>query len=215
MSIFLNLGHDKGMKTTRNFHSFGYYTLLFFLLAFVGWLWEVALFFVTDHALINRGVYRGPYLPIYGVGGLLLCMLLQRLKKKPILVFFISMLLCSVLEYFTSYALEKRWGIRWWDYSGHFLNLQGRICLAGAVVFGLGGTLLVCLLLPLYEKWYQKIPRRWRVGVTLVLLAVFILDATYCAVRPNTGEGISENAEFVFLSPLPESELWLKKFPDI
>ena len=191
------------MKTTKNHHTFGYYALLFFLLAFIGWLWEVALFWVTDHALINRGVYRGPYLPIYGVGGLLLCLLLQQWRKKPVLVFGLSMLLCSVLEYFTSYILEKRWGIRWWDYSGHFLNLQGRICLAGAVIFGLGGTLLVCLLLPYYEKWYERIPRGWRLGVTLSLLLIFVLDATYSAVRPNTGEGISEGAEFASDISLP------------
>ena len=180
------------MKTKRDFHTFDYYVLLFFLLAFVGWLWEVLLFHVTDHALINRGVYRGPYLPIYGAGGLLLCFLLSRLKKHPVLVFLFSVILCSGLEYFTSYFLEMLWGIRWWDYSGHFLNIQGRICLVGAALFGLGGTFLVCLLLPTYEKWYHKIPKGWRLALTLVLLAVFILDATYAAMRPNLGRGISQ-----------------------
>lgn len=176
---------------TKNIPYFDYYALLFFILAFIGWLWEVALFYVTDHAFINRGVYRGPYLPIYGVGGLLLCLFLRRLQTRPVAVFLISMVICSALEYFTSYFLEKRWGIRWWDYSGHFLNLQGRICLLGAVTFGLGGALLVCLLLPLYERWYQKMPKGWRIGLTLLFLIVFILDATYCAMRPNVGEGIS------------------------
>lgn len=173
-------------------HPFDYYVLLFFLLAFVGWLWEIMLLFLTEHAFINRGVYRGPYLPVYGVGGLLLCLFLRRFKKHPVLVFFISMLTCSLLEYFTGYFLEHRWGIRWWNYDGHFLNLHGRICLAGAVAFGLGGVLLICLLLPLYDRWYPKLPKGWRVGLTMVLLAVFVLDATYCAVRPNLGYGISE-----------------------
>ena len=181
------------MKIKRDLHSFDYYVLLFFLLAFVGWLWEVALFLVTDHAFINRGVYRGPYLPIYGAGGILLCFLLHRLKKQPVLVFIISMVICSVLEYFTSFFLEMLWRIRWWDYSGHFLNLQGRICLAGAVIFGLGGTLLVCLFQPLYEKWYHKLPKTWRMGLMLGLLAVFVLDATYAAIRPNLGAGISQS----------------------
>ncbi|MCM1221168.1 MAG: putative ABC transporter permease, partial [Lachnospiraceae bacterium] len=78
--------------------TFDYYALLFFSVAFIGWLWEVLLYFFTDHAFINRGVYRGPYLPIYGAGGLLLCFFLRRLKEKPFLVFLLSMLLCSVLE---------------------------------------------------------------------------------------------------------------------
>lgn len=180
------------MRAKQDIHFFDYHVLLFFLLAFVGWLWEVALFLVTDHALINRGVYRGPYLPIYGAGGLLLCLLLRRLRKQPAVVFLISMAICSVLEYFTSSFLEMLWGIRWWDYSSHFLNLHGRICLAGAVIFGLGGALLVCVFLPLYDKWYYKMPRTWRIGLMLGLLAVFVLDATYAAVRPNMGVGISQ-----------------------
>lgn len=179
------------MKTKRDFHTFDYYVLLFFLLAFVGWLWEVLLFLVTDHALINRGIYRGPYLPIYGAGGLLLCFLLRRLKEHPVLVFLFSAVICSVLEYFTSFFLEKLWGIRWWDYSGHFLNIHGRICLVGALVFGLGGAFLVCCFLSFYEKWYYRLSKGWRLTLTLILLAVFVLDATYAAIWPNLGRGIS------------------------
>lgn len=179
------------MKTKTAVHGFDYYVLLFFALAFTGWLWEVILFFFTEHSFVNRGVYEGPYLPIYGVGGLLLCFLLGRLQRKPFTVFVLSMTLCSVLEYLTSFFLERRWGIRWWDYSGHFLNINGRICLLGAVVFGLGGAALVCLILPLYEGIYQKIPAKWRTAACVICLLVFVADGTWCAMRPNVGEGIS------------------------
>lgn len=187
------------MMRKRIQHGFDYYVLLFFALAFVGWLWEVALYLCTDHAFINRGVYRGPYLPIYGVGGLLLALLLSSLRKRPILVFLLAMAICSLLEYLTSYFLEQRWGIRWWDYSGHRFNIGGRVCLLGAVVFGLGGTALICLFLPLYDKLYQRMPGKWRAAICLLLLLAFIADATYCAVRPNTGEGITSRA-----MPLPQ-----------
>lgn len=183
------------MKTKTALRPFEYYVLLFFTIAFVGWLWEVVLYLFTDHAMINRGVYRGPYLPIYGVGGLLLCLFLRSLRKRPVTVFLISMLICSLLEYLTSFFLEKRWGIRWWDYSGHFLNLQGRICLMGAIAFGLGGSLLICLFLPLYEKIYDKLSGKWRIGVALVLLVIFVVDAAYSAISPNVGYGISEKAQ--------------------
>ena len=76
------------MRKKRLPHEFEYYVLLFFLLAFAGWLWEVILYVFTEHAFINRGVYRGPYLPIYGVGGLLLCLLFSSYRKKPVRVFF-------------------------------------------------------------------------------------------------------------------------------
>ncbi|MCM1046710.1 MAG: putative ABC transporter permease [Candidatus Gastranaerophilales bacterium] len=174
--------------------TFDFYVLLFFLISFAGWLWEVGLYLVTEHALINRGVYQGPYLPIYGVGGLLLWFLLQRLHEKPVWTFLLSAALCSVLEYATSVILEWRWGVRWWDYEGHFLNLNGRICLLGAVCFGLGGMALNCYLLPLYMKLYHRIARKWRLILCGVFLTVFVLDITYCAVRPNAGYGITQSA---------------------
>lgn len=179
------------MREKKLPREFDYYVLLFFILAFAGWLWEVILYIFTEHAFINRGVYRGPYLPIYGVGGLLLCFLFRSFRKKPVRVFFLSALLCSVLEYLTSFYLERRFGVRWWDYSGHFLNISGRICLLGTVIFGLGGTALVCLFLPFYEKIYRRIPKRWRTALCMVFLLVFVIDAAYCAMHPNMGDGIS------------------------
>lgn len=183
------------MNSKKIIYSFDYYVLLFFALAFMGWLWEVVLFFLTDHAFINRGIYRGPYLPIYGVGGILLCLCFRFLRRRPLLVFLMSMILCSALEYGTSYFLEVHWGIRWWDYSGHYFNLNGRICLLGAVIFGLAGTGLVCLLLPLYDKIYGKLSKKFCVVLCFIFLAVFVADATYCAMEPNMGKGISWESE--------------------
>ncbi|MDE6184117.1 MAG: putative ABC transporter permease, partial [Lachnospiraceae bacterium] len=77
------------------------------------------------------------------------------------------------------------------DYSGHFLNISGRICLMGAVTFGIGGSALVCLFLPFYEKMYGRVPKKWRVVLGMAFLLVFIMDAAYCAVHPNMGKGIS------------------------
>lgn len=194
-------GHSENMKRKSTTDRFTFYVLLFFITAFAGWLWEVLLFFFTEHAFINRGVYEGPYLPIYGAGGLLLCVLLHRLSQKPLSVFALSMLICTILEYLTSYFLEHKWGIRWWDYSSHFLNINGRVCLLGAVVFGLGGTALVCLFLPFYEKLFERITPGWRKAICLFLLLVFIIDGVCCATRPNTGAGISFSSDHSALFP--------------
>lgn len=131
-----------------NARKFDFYVLLFFLLAFAGWLWEAAIYLVTRQTLVNRGVYYGPYLPIYGVGGLVLWFLLQGLHRRPFVTFLLSALLCSVLEYGASLLLEWKWGMRWWDYSGYFLNLNGRICLLGAVCFGLGACCSTAICCP-------------------------------------------------------------------
>lgn len=171
--------------------SFFYYIWFFLFLSFLGWLWEVLLYLVTEHRFVNRGVLFGPWLPIYGAGGLFLYFLLSRLKKHPVRIFLLAALLCSGLEYFCSWFLERLWNIRWWDYSGYFGNLNGRICLLSALLFGVAALALVYLLLPASEKLYEKIPPRVRKTVGWLLLLLFLADAAYAAVAPNVGRGIS------------------------
>lgn len=175
----------------KTYRSFDFYVLLFFLISFFGWLWEGAIYLFTRQSFVNRGVYLGPYLPIYGAGGLLLWFLLHRLSEKRVLTFFLSAFICAVLEYAVSFCLEKMWGVRWWDYSGWFLNINGRICLVSVAAFGLGGMALNCFLLPFYMKIYHRLSRGWRIALCALFLTIFILDATYCAVKPHTGENVS------------------------
>ena len=178
------------MRKERKAYRFDYYALLFFLTSFAGWIWEVVLSLFTEHRFVNRGVYEGPYLPIYGVGGLLLCLLLCSMQKKPVKVFFSAGLVCGILEYFSGLYLEHKWGVKWWDYSGHFMNIKGRVCLLGVTAFGIGGVFLVCLVLPTYERIYDKIPAKWRNLLCLILTVVFVVDAAWCAMHPNMGDGI-------------------------
>lgn len=178
-------------KKLQKLQSFDFYVLLFFLLSFAGWLWEGLVYLVLEHVWVNRGVCIGPYLPIYGAGGLLLWILLHRLNGKKGLTFLLSAIICSAVEYAASAFLEWRWGLRWWDYSGYFLNINGRICLSGALFFGLGGMLLNCYVQPLFMRIYQKIPPKRRTLITGLLVLVFVIDATYCAVSPRQGYGIA------------------------
>lgn len=179
------------MKRKKNVQSFDFYCILFFVLACIGWIWEVLLSIFSAHTFVNRGIYKGPYLPIYGVGGILLYFLLYRHRKKPWLVFICSLAICSLLEYAAGWFLEVRWGRKWWDYSGHFMNLNGRVCLTGALCFGAGGTLLICVLIPVYERLIEKIPEKIRMMISILLVLFFVADAAYCAIRPNTGYGIT------------------------
>ena len=171
--------------------SFFYFIWLFSFLSFIGWLWEVGLFFVIDRRFVNRGFLLGPWLPIYGAGGLFLYFLLYRFKKHPLRVFLLAAGICSALEYFCSWFLEKQWDLRWWDYSENFCNLNGRICLAGALTFGTAALLLLYLLLPWFEKFYEKIPPRIRKAGGMLLLLLFVADGAYAAAAPNMGRGIS------------------------
>lgn len=179
------------MKKKQIPHPFDYYILLFFTTAFIGWLWEVLLYLVTSHTIVNRGVYRGPYLPIYGIGGVLLMLILHHFRRKPFCVFLFSCTLCTILEYCAGMWLEWKWGVRWWDYSGHLWNLNGHVCLISSIGFGLGGILLICIFQPLFNKLYHRMTLRLRAALCIIFILIFIADAAYSAILPNTGEHIS------------------------
>lgn len=172
---------------------YGKYTLLlmFFIFAFAGWSWEIIYHLLVDHAFINRGVLFGPWLPIYGCGAVLILVLFNRMTRHPVLLFFSIMLLAGILEYITSWYLETYQGVRWWDYRGCFLNIQGRVCLIGLLVFGIGGCLVLYYLAPWLNRMINKISPRWQKAIGLALLFCFAVDLIYSIKNPNTGAGIT------------------------
>lgn len=168
------------------------YILMFFTFAFVGWIWEVLIHIVKDGKFVNRGTMFGPWLPIYGFGAILILILLKPFRKKPILFFVSSMLLAGVVEYSTSWYLETFKHTKWWDYSGYFFNINGRICLEGLIVFGLGGAAVTYLIGPILNELYSKIKPRVSLVICIVLLTLYGTDLGYSSYHPNVGKGITD-----------------------
>lgn len=175
--------------------------LLFFSFCITGWVWEVLLHIYYDGQIINRGFTHGPWLPIYGVGGVIIITLLKRFRDRPVLEFLVAFVLCGFIEYFTAWLLETVNGEKWWDYSGYFLNLDGRICAEGLLVFAVGGCTVVYLIAPLLDAFFKRIDRRIATVICVVLLAAFFSDCCYSFKHPNTGKGITEYEEISFNSP--------------
>lgn len=174
--------------------------MIFFIMSFGGWVWEVSLHFITDGNFVNRGILHGPWLPIYGTGSVLILMLLNRLRRKPALEFVMTILLCGGIEYYIAWHLEQVYdGMKWWDYNGYFLNLDGRICAEGLLTFGLGGMAIVYVLAPLLDNMIQRIPKKTLVVTCLVLLSVFCVDKVYSDKKPNMGEGITDYQSLIFI----------------
>lgn len=170
--------------------------LLFFAFAMIGWFWEVALHIVQTGEIVNRGVLYGPWLPIYGSGGILILLLMRRFAKRPVVTFFLIITVCGVLEYGTAWFLETFLGTKWWDYSGFFLNLHGRICAEGLLVFGVGGCAILYIGAPMLDELFQRISKKIRIIAAVILITCFAADTAYSLLcQPNTGEGVTENAE--------------------
>ena len=170
--------------------------VIFLGCSFAGWLWEVTLHLVTHGELVNRGALHGPWLPIYGSGAVLILLVLNRLRKKPLALFLATVVLCGALEYTVSLVMElTSGGVRWWDYSGYFLNLNGRICAEGLLVFGVGGMAIVYVLGPLVDNLVQKLDGKLCRALCLIVMAVFLADAVYSQFVPNQGEGITGDSQ--------------------
>lgn len=171
--------------------------LFFFFFSIIGWLWEVFYFIVIKGQFVNRGFLRGPWLPIYGFACALLILFtkskkLRKLLNSPMLTFIFITIFCTILEYITSYVIEKYTGIRYWDYSKLFMNINGRVCLRNSVFFGVGGSLCIYIIGPSFARNVEKIPKKIRYFLICMLITIMILDFSYSIINLHTGEGITE-----------------------
>lgn len=165
--------------------------LLFFLFSFAGWIWEVGIHLVQDRMFVKRGVMAGPWLPIYGTGGVLMMVMLRKFTGKPLVMFFLIMGLCGCMEYVTGWFLETFYHTRWWDYSAYTFQIQGRVCLLGLFLFGTGGMIFMYLIRPRAEKMLAGISLHTREILCMMLVGIFLADLIYSLINPNQGAGIS------------------------
>lgn len=150
--------------------------LLFITYSFIGWCMEVGCKLVELKKFINRGFLIGPYCPIYGWGCILIIILLNKYTDDPLVLFIMAIVICSILEYFTSYFMEKLFKARWWDYSRRKFNINGRICLETMIPFGLLGCLIMYFVNPFFVSIYSKIPSNILIIISFVLFTIFLTD---------------------------------------
>lgn len=179
---------------------FSFYFILFMVYAFIGWVLEVIFTIFKDKTLVNRGFLMGPYCPIYGYGCILIILLLKRYLNDWIVLFIMSMVICSVLEYVTSYGMEKLFKARWWDYSDRKFNINGRICLETLIPFGVLGCLLMYVINPFITGVIMSLPSVTVNVIAYVLLVIYIVDnvisfSIITKIHVSTKEMITDNTE--------------------
>ena len=126
--------------------------LLFIIYSFMGWLMEVIVVSIAKHKLSSRGFLIGPVCPIYGYGVVLVSLLLQKYQNDIVILFFMSVIICGILEYFTSFFMEKIFKARWWDYSKKKFNINGRICLENLIWFGIACCIVIYIFNPILHR---------------------------------------------------------------
>lgn len=150
-----------------------------------GFIYEFIFYFINSG--FKTFYYRGsnflPWINIYATGSIMILLLTYKIKKKPILVFIISMLTTGILEYFSGYFMYKfNGGIRCWDYRHEILskiNIDGFVCLRSVLIFGLSALLLMYLVLPLFIYVFKKSNKKVLQIICIVICSIFLLDEFY------------------------------------
>lgn len=124
-----------------------YYFLYFMIYSFLGWIVETVYCSFGEGHFVYRGFLNGPITPIYGFGSIFLIVLFNQVESI-FLLFFGGMIITSLLEYITSFLMEKAFDMHWWDYSDSKYNVNGRIKLKNSILFGLGAVILIKLIHP-------------------------------------------------------------------
>ena len=190
---------QRKIPSLENIHYLRHYSVLslvmmFFIFSNFGWMWELFYYFLMKGKLINRGVLHGPWLPIYGFGGMIVLILLNRVRKRPFIFFISSIVLCGTVEYITGWILEEKFNAKWWNYEGYFLNIDGRVCAEGLFVFGVCALAFIYVLAPILDNMIRKINRRVLLPLAVTLLLLISADFIYSSFFvPNTGYGITGN----------------------
>lgn len=122
--------------------------LLFFAYSSIGWVCECIYCSVPQKQFVNRGFLTGPVCPVYGFGALLVLFLLRPFSAQPAMLFLSGIAVTSILEYITSVILQKLFNMKWWDYSDHPHNINGRVCLLNSMLFGVMSVILVLFIHP-------------------------------------------------------------------
>lgn len=153
--------------------------LSFLAFAFIGWLYESTICALANYGhFANSGFLLGPCCPIYGAGALACWILLRGIPNVGAQLL-AAALVCSAIEYSVGALLERLTGARFWDYSKFPFNINGRVCLYGAMFFGVGAVIICRVAEPALLAALSLVPRDILATVAVACAVLLALDTAF------------------------------------
>ena len=149
--------------------------LIFYISSILGYIYELILCYYYTGEFFSHGFLKGPWLPIYGIGSLLI-LLINKYKDKPLIIFILSFLITGFLEYTFGLFLLKVFKMRLWDYTGRLFNIDGLVCFLSAFCFGVGGLIITYLIEPLVNKILPVFSKEKITNFLNILNSLFVGD---------------------------------------
>lgn len=203
------------------------YFLFFLFYSFLGWVIESVTCAIVQRKWVNRGFLLGPICPIYGVASLIMILGLTQYLHDPLVFFVMAVVICSIVEYLTSYIMEKLFHARWWDYSHLPFNINGRICLSNSVLFGILGIVLLYFIHPTVLKVIHIIPYPVYLFLFWIFFLLFLFDLSLSfqivrkikktteTLRKDYTEEITEKVRQVLNNGSIFTKRLIKAFPNL
>lgn len=157
-------------------YSITQWLFFFYFYSFFGWCFESTYVSIRNRKFVNRGFMRGPFLPLYGSGGIMMLVVSMPFQHNLFLTYLAGCVGATLLEYVTGVAMEALFKVRYWDYSNQRFNFQGHICLSSSLAWGLLTIFMTEWLHRSVERMVLAIPSGWLTGITLFLTAIIGAD---------------------------------------
>ncbi len=148
----------------------------FYFYCFFGWCFESTYVSIRTKQLVNRGFMRGPFLPLYGSGAIMMLVVSMPFRDNVVLTYFAGVLGATVLEYVTGVLMEVLFKVRYWDYSRKKFNYKGHICLSSSIAWGFLTILMTRVVHKYVEQVAFFIPHNLLVGITIIITVWIAAD---------------------------------------
>lgn len=151
---------------------------LFYFYCFGGWCFESVYVSLKSRKWVNRGFMRGPFLPLYGSGAIMMLVVSMPFADNVVLTYIAGVVGATALEYVTGVVMEALFKVRYWDYTGKFMNYKGQICLTSSIAWGFFTILMTKVIHRPIEQLMYSIPEQVLHYLTVLLTIYVVADFT-------------------------------------
>lgn len=182
----------------------------FYFYCFAGWCIESAYVSLKQKKPVNRGFMRGPFLPLYGSGAIMMLVVSMPFREHLVFVYIAGCIGATILEYVTGVTMEALFKVRYWDYSDLRFNFRGHICLGTSLSWGLLTILMTRLVHKPVERLVLGVP-----GTVLTVLTLVLTVGIACDFALSVKAAIDLRDILVMMEKAKEELVHIQKRLDV
>lgn len=172
-------------------------SIYFFIIgAFVGWVLECVFKFVTKNFKKTPGILNTPFCILYGLGTVALSMIINRVTNNFFMLFLLSMIVLTTMEYITAILLKKIYDVQLWNYNNMTFSINEKVCLEFSLIWGLLGAVYIKYLLPMLRNFFivsQTFAFKFAIVLILGIIIADFIYSSYILIRDKKQIELKEN----------------------